>query len=183
MSMTPENAPDRFTQPPDPFTGPSASPAGAPDPEHPANLEQTSMELHGNDALHNAPIDNATTHNGPLENAPGASDVPVREILAGPAAGNQLRYLCFRDRTVSGDLSVDGRRLGPELLPVPGARASERLGRAIFQAARSAAWDSSISTSRCFRSPGYSGDLPKRCGAANLGGKPAFRPASIQSIK
>jgi hypothetical protein len=78
MSMTPENAPDRFTQPPDPFTGPSASPAGTPDPEHPA------AELQ-NDAVQNASI-----HNGP-----SASEVPVRKSWQGRLLGISFAIFAF----------------------------------------------------------------------------------------
>jgi hypothetical protein len=72
MSMTPENEPDRFTEPPDPFTGPLAPPAGTPNVEHPPAVR------------------NEDVHNGP-----GASEVPVKSAWQGRLLGISFAIFAF----------------------------------------------------------------------------------------
>ena len=81
--MTPGNEPDRFTQPPDQFTGPLAPRAGTPELEHPA-LEHAPLE-HGPGELRNE-----ATHNGPA-----VTEVPVRRSWQGRLLGISFAIFAF----------------------------------------------------------------------------------------
>jgi hypothetical protein len=97
--MTPENEPDRFTEPPDPFTGPLAPPAGTPELEH-ARAESRNEAIQSgpiqNGPVQNAPLHNAPGQSAPIQSAPGAaSGVPVRQSWQGRLLGISFAIFAF----------------------------------------------------------------------------------------
>ncbi len=84
--MTPENEPDRFTEP-------QGQPDGPPKLEH--ALQHPSLE-HAPGELRNEAMQNGPIQSSPAENAPGgASEVPVRRSWQGRLLGISFAIFAF----------------------------------------------------------------------------------------
>jgi len=101
--MTPENEPDRFTEPP-------SQPAGTPDPEHaslgstpdhaspePASTEHAELrnEAIQGARIQNGPLQSAPVESAPVQNARGVAEVPAKSAWQGRLLGISFAIFAF----------------------------------------------------------------------------------------